>query len=67
MTVISVRELQDTFLPLSEQLLRLNRPRKHLKGFLGRYYLELYTEEAFHQRKAISVKYQDLEAKCNQL
>jgi chromosome segregation ATPase len=58
-------ELSSTRLPFSEQLLRLNRLRKHLTSVLYRYSLEPQTEEAFRQREDLREELNALEAKCS--
>jgi hypothetical protein len=64
MASATIQDFRSAQLPFSEQLLRLNRLRKHLKAFLCRYTFEPRTEEAFRQREALWDELNALEVKC---
>lgn len=67
MPYAAMGEFPSSQLPFSEQLLRLNRLRKHLNGFLFRYWSEPRTEEAFLQRENLREELSALETKCSHL
>ena len=62
-----IQDIQAAQLPVSEQLLRLNRLRSHLRAFLFRYTCEPQTREAFKKREALREELKALEGKCSRL